>query len=122
MSTQTEPLRPTALCKDGPDRLRIDWNDGHRSVYTWKHLRAKCPCASCRDEHSQPADPFHVLSARELEAGPLLPVAINPMGYYAYQITWNDGHDSGIFTLEHLRELCQCEECLAKAAKSTAAS
>jgi DUF971 family protein len=121
MKTGTEPLRPKNLRKDGPDKLRIEWNDGHRSVYSWEHLRAKCPCASCRDEQAQPADPFRVLSTKELAAGPLAPVAITPMGYYAYQITWNDGHDSGIFTLEHLRELCQCDECLAKSAASNAA-
>jgi DUF971 family protein len=38
-----------------------------------------------------------------------------PVGHYAYKITWNDGHDTGIFTLEHLRELCQCAECLQRA-------
>ena len=30
---------------------------------------------------------------------------------YAYKIVWSDGHDSGIYTLEHLRSLCQCPQC-----------
>ena len=30
------------------------------------------------------------------------------------KITWSDGHDSGIYTLEHLRGSCQCAECQAK--------
>jgi DUF971 family protein len=34
-----------------------------------------------------------------------------PVGRYAYKIVWSDGHDSGIFTLEHLRALCSCAEC-----------
>ena len=42
---------------------------------------------------------------------PLAPVAMTPIGHYAYKITWSDGHDTGIFTLENLRELCQCPEC-----------
>ncbi len=31
-----QPLAPTALRKEGPDRLVIEWNDGHNSVYTWR--------------------------------------------------------------------------------------
>jgi DUF971 family protein len=30
------------------------------------------------------------------------------IGRYAYKIVWSDGHDTGIFTLEQLRELCRC--------------
>ncbi len=110
--TGSEALRPTALKKEGDERLRIDWNDGHQSVYSWRHLRSHCPCATCRDEQAQPADPLRILSTKELAAGPLAPVGMAPIGYYAYQITWNDGHDTGIYTLEHLRELCQCDACL----------
>jgi DUF971 family protein len=29
------------------------------------------------------------------------------VGRYAYKIVWSDGHDTGIFTLEHLRALCE---------------
>ncbi len=107
-----ESLLPVSLGKDGPDRLVIQWNDGHRSVYAWKHLRGNCPCAGCRDERSRPPDPFRILTPQELAPRPpLAPAAMTPVGRYAYKITWNDGHDTGIFTLEHLRELCQCPEC-----------
>ncbi len=105
------PLTPVALSKDGPDRLVIEWNDGHRSVYAWQHLRNHCPCAGCREEQQKPPDPFRVLKPAELQ--PLRPVAMAPVGRYAYKITWSDGHDSGIYTLEHLRALCQCAECRA---------
>jgi DUF971 family protein len=116
---RSEPLRPKALHKEGAERLIIDWNDGHRSVYSWQHLRTHCPCASCRDQRAQPPDPFRILSAKELTVGPLAPVAVTPIGHYAYQITWSDGHDTGIYTLEHLRELCQCDICT-KANQQTA--
>ena len=107
-----EALVPTALRKDGPDRLVIEWSDGHRSVYAWKHLRANCPCAGCRDEREKAPDPFRILKPNELVA--LAPVSMAPVGRYAYKIVWSDGHDSGIYTLETLRELCQCPECAAK--------
>jgi DUF971 family protein len=103
------PLMPVALGKEGDDRLVIQWNDGHRAVYFWTYLRKECPCAGCREERQKPPDPFHVLKPSEL--APLKPLRIEPVGRYAYKITWSDGHDSGIFTLEHLRALCQCPEC-----------
>jgi DUF971 family protein len=103
---------PVSLSKEGDDRLAVAWSDGHRSVYTWKHLRDHCPCAGCREERAQPPDPFRLLKPDELAPRPpLAPVSVAPVGYYAYKITWNDGHDTGLYTLETLRALCQCPEC-----------
>jgi DUF971 family protein len=113
MSTsRAESPRPVSLSKEGDDRLVIAWNDGHRSVHAWTHLRKECPCAACREERVKPPDPFRVLKPSELQ--PLRPLAVTPVGYYGYKIVWSDGHDSGIFTLENLRELCQCPECTKK--------
>ena len=39
------------------------------------------------------------------EMVPLAPASMVPMGRYAYKIVWSDGHDTGIYTLEYLREL-----------------
>src|SRR5207247_11039630 len=104
-------LQPAALRKEGNDLPIIDWQDGHRSRYTWKHLRDNCPCAGCREERLKPPDPFRILKPNELV--PLAPTAVTPIGQYAYKITWSDGHDSGIYTFETLRELCQCADCVA---------
>lgn len=106
---QASTLRPVALHKEGEDRLAIEWTDGHRSVHSWSTLRKHCPCAGCREEREQPPDPFRVLKPAELT--PLKPVSIMPIGYYAYKIVWSDGHDSGLFTLENLRRLCECPQC-----------
>jgi DUF971 family protein len=98
-----EPLRPVSLEKDGADALIIRWNDGVRSRYLWTELRKNCPCAGCNEERQQPPDPFRILKPSELV--PLKPVKIEPIGAYAYRITWSDGHDAGLFTLEKLRSL-----------------
>jgi DUF971 family protein len=45
------------------------------------------------------------VSEKEVAAGAPEPVRMSPRGHYAYQIVWNDGHDTGIFTLEQLRQL-----------------
>src|SRR5262249_17929663 len=106
---------PVALGRDGEDRLFINWSDGHHSIYTWKHLRENCPCASCREERSAPPDPSRFLTPAELTPKPA-PAALSMprVGHYAYKIVWNDGHDTGLYTLEILRELCQCPQCSRK--------
>ena len=105
------PLRPTAMRKDG-DHLVVEWNDGRRYRLSWAELRRQCPCAACREERQKPPDPFRVLKPSELT--PLAAVSMPRVGRYAYKIVWSDGHDTGIYTLEHLRALCQCPECLAR--------
>jgi DUF971 family protein len=107
--SQPSSLRPVALRKEGSERLVIDWSDGHTSVHTWTNLRKECPCAGCRDERDKPPDPFRVLKPSELL--PLTPVSLAPVGHYAYKIVWSDGHDTGLFTLENLRRLCECPQC-----------
>jgi DUF971 family protein len=97
-------LKPTFLRREG-DGLVIDWSDGIRTSVSWKVLRANCPCASCIEERSKPPNPLRILSAQEVAAGDPSPVKMLPRGYYAYQIVWNDGHDTGIYPLELLRQL-----------------
>ena len=116
MASARTALTPVALRKEGDTHLVIEWSDGHRGKYGWKHLREQCPCASCREERNKPADPFRILSDKELAPRPpLAPVSLTPVGHYAYKITWNDGHDTGIYTLDSLRQdLCECAECAAR--------
>jgi DUF971 family protein len=104
-SSPDSPM-PLAMRKEG-DSLVIEWSDGCTGKVSWKALRDDCPCAGCRDERQKPADPFRILKPAEI-AGPLAPVSMPRVGRYAYKIVWNDGHDTGIYTLEHLHELCQC--------------
>jgi DUF971 family protein len=96
--------KPISLKREG-DGLRIEWSDGLRTYATWLALRKACPCATCIDERGKPANPFRVLSDKEVAAGPPSPVGMKPVGSYAYQIQWNDGHSTGIYTLNILRQL-----------------
>jgi DUF971 family protein len=99
-------IKPLSVKRDGAG-LRIQWADNTTTFVAFRTLRQNCPCASCLDAKAKPANPFKVLSATEIAAGDPTPVAMKPVGHYAYQITWNDGHDAGIFTLEALRSLSQ---------------
>ncbi|MCS7021251.1 MAG: DUF971 domain-containing protein [Gemmataceae bacterium] len=97
---------PLALRREG-DGLRIEWNDGVVTFVRWQTLRENCPCASCVEERQRPPNPLRVLSPQEVAAGAPQPQGMTPVGRYAYQIVWNDGHATGIYTLERLRHLGQ---------------
>ena len=102
--SMTEP--PSAIRAIQSERvLDLAWEDGVEFQIPYRHLRANCPCASCLDERARPPDPFRVLTPQEAAAGPPAPTAMRPVGHYAYQITWNDGHDTGIYPVELLRKL-----------------
>jgi DUF971 family protein len=103
-----DELRPVSLKREG-DGLKIQWSDGATTTVSWRTLRSSCPCASCLEERSKPPDPFRILTPEEVAAGPPAPVAMTPVGHYAYQIKWNDGHDTGIYPLELLRKLSEAQ-------------
>ena len=97
---------PTHLELRGDDKLVITWDDRQVREYTFKELRDKCPCATCREKRGAPEKPpllLPVLTAAQLQ--PLGIADMRPVGNYAYLITFSDGHDTGIYTLEFLREL-----------------
>ena len=97
---------PTALKLTDDNRLLITYSDNVTRSYRVRELRDACPCATCREKRSAPpADPFKLpmLSTAELE--PLRIQGMKPVGNYAYTISFSDGHDTGIFTFELLREL-----------------
>ena len=95
--------------------IKIDWKDGHRSEYSLPFLRDECPCATCTGAHgtvpdksnySKPsADPFQMFK-------PVLKMEnVEPVGHYAVRIYWSDGHNTGIYSFERLREICPCAAC-----------
>jgi DUF971 family protein len=97
---------PTDLQLVDPEHLRIKWTDGQIREYTVRELREMCPCATCRERRTSPPPPpttLTVLSPAETQ--PLRIAAMQPTGRYAYSIHFSDGHDTGIYTLELLREL-----------------
>ena len=101
-------LRPVKLeLRDG-NRLSITWSDGERREMTVGELRKACPCATCREQRAAPPKPSGGLNVLSMaEARPLAIAGMKPVGNYAYSIAFSDGHDTGIYTLEFLRELGQ---------------
>jgi len=101
---------PTKIKLDaGNDTLSILWADGHASVYSYRELRDRCPCASCDEAggtHGQPPSLLPMLGVKALK-----PERAELVGRYAVQIYWNDGHSTGIYSFDYLRGLCPCPQC-----------
>ncbi|PIQ95383.1 MAG: hypothetical protein COV67_15160 [Nitrospinae bacterium CG11_big_fil_rev_8_21_14_0_20_56_8] len=80
--------------------LGIIWTDGKESRFNVKTLREKCPCANCIDEWS---------GEKRIKPGQIKdtirPVNIRSVGRYAIQISWNDGHDTGLYSHDYLQSL-----------------
>jgi DUF971 family protein len=83
-------------------RVVVRWADGHESIYPVDYLRSFCPCAMCQG-HS-PETRYLDLHDQEL-------VHLDAVGNYALGLTWQDGHNTGLYSFRLLRELCPCERC-----------
>ena len=114
IETQAEPEHIAISKSKG---IQIDWKDGHHSQYGLGYLRDECPCASCtgahgtapqRTDYSAPqSSPFQMFKPA------LKMLNVEPVGHYAIRIDWSDGHNTGIYSYEHLRKICPCAECKA---------
>lgn len=98
----------------------ITWADNHSSHYDFPYLREECPCATCNEKRGEE----HQHSGGKAKppiSSPALPMfkpkiraqSATQVGNYAVQISFNDGHNTGIFSYEHLRTICPCAECAA---------
>ena len=46
-----------------------------------------------------------------VRAGEIQVAEVKPLGRYAVNFVWSDGHDSGIYSFDYLRGLCPCPAC-----------
>jgi DUF971 family protein len=90
--------------------LHISWSDGHESLHGYEPLRKACPCAWCAGEGGYPGNLTSdtVLSEQETTL-----YELKLVGRYGLSPVWGDGHNTGIYTYERLREICECDECSA---------
>lgn len=99
--------------------IKIDWKGGHHSDYPLGYLRDECPCASCTGAHG--TEPLKTNYAAEAASTELFPMykptlkmlSVEEVGGYAIKISWSDGHNTGIYSFDHFRKICPCEECKA---------
>lgn len=80
--------------------LGMLWDSGENTQIPFADLRFECACAECVDEWTRQRK-----MTRERVASDIRPLSIEPVGRYAIQISWSDGHKTGIYTFESLYEL-----------------
>ena len=98
--------------------MEIEWKDGHRSAYTFQWLREACPCATCNEAREKQGRAPGQTAPETPGALPLFKPAVKPtrtegVGRYAIRFAWNDGHETGIYSWDYLRQHCPCAECRA---------
>ena len=118
------PAKVRVLLTEGKG-LEIDWQDGHKSAWSFAWLRDACPCATCvderRNEGRRPGQPkSKSAELLPMYKPPAKPASAHPVGRYALQFNWLDGHSSGVYSWEYLRRNCQCPECRFEATQSSA--
>lgn len=85
--------------------LTVEWADGSTSYYSIAYLRKMSPSADMRELREQmKRNPLTVLPARG-GSGELTATHAELVGNYAIKIRFSDGHDTGIFSWEYLREI-----------------
>lgn len=108
MKTMTSTLAPKHLDVKRDRGITIEWQDGGTSFYAVPYLRKMSPSAEqkqLRDELA--ANPLAILPANAVgkPGEKLTIVGVVPVGRYAIKITFSDGHDTGIYSWEYLREI-----------------
>ncbi len=91
--------------------VEVTWADGHASSYSFAYLRDNCPCAMCNDERAKAASAGARTAAFPMYKPRVTAKSAKPVGNYAVQIDYSDGHATGIYSFAHLREICPCENC-----------
>jgi DUF971 family protein len=112
----TDVTTPVDIRVDKKRLLYVEWRDGHKSRYPLGYLRKICPCATCNDLRQKLSEPKPAPHAGGGFVGlTVLPDTapkavgsseireVNPVGRYALQFEWGDGHDSGIYSFDFLR-------------------
>ncbi len=90
------------------NELAVKWDNGEESFIRLEKLRGACPCAGCKGEtdimgtlyknHGQP------LTAKAFEL-----VKFFTVGGYAIQPVWADGHNTGIYSFDYLRQVASAK-------------
>lgn len=81
-------------------QLELGFSDGSHFSFSAEFLRVHSPSAELRGHGNQP--PKLVVDKEDVTI-----TAIRPVGHYAMQLVFSDGHDSGIYSWSWLQELGQ---------------
>lgn len=102
---------PVSIEREADAAIVITWSDNRVTRWSVVKLRKSCPCATCREkkrgeaaETKSAGKPPMLPVLSPAEARPLRIESMRPVGSYAYNIAFSDGHSSGIYPFALLRE------------------
>jgi DUF971 family protein len=96
-------MRPTDLQQIG-NELAIKWPDGAESFIALEKLRRQGPCAGCQGEVDILGN-LYKNPEQKMSPAAFQLIRIARVGGYAVQPFWADGHATGIFSFDYLRQL-----------------
>jgi DUF971 family protein len=92
-----------------PNEMAIKWADDTETFIPFETLRRFCPCASCMGEKDIFGTTYRP-PQRPYGNGAFDLTRIVPVGSYAIQPAWGDGHHSGIYSWEWLQQIDQAQK------------
>ncbi len=85
-------------------KLQIKWSEENEIIIDIKFLRDECPCASCKGETIL-LKTYRPAKISSTNPDQYKIINITPVGEYAIQISWKDGHNTGIYSWDYLIKL-----------------
>ncbi len=98
-------MRPVDIQHIGQE-LAIKWEDGHESFIPLEKLRRSCPCAGCKGEMDVMGN-LYKAPEQKLTPAAFQLRQIVPIGTYAVQPVWADGHATGIYSFDYLLKVAE---------------
>lgn len=86
--------------------LILSYSDGNEKSITLQYLRDECPCAGCKGETIL-LRTFKPSGPRIITPDSYKVASITPVGDYAIQIAWKDGHTTGIYSWDYIQTLLE---------------
>lgn len=84
--------------------LAVEWQDGETNAIPLPWLRANCPCATCRTAREEKGQSSDILELSSKPPPSAEVVGIEMVGGYAFRLSWQDGHNTGIYAFSWLYE------------------
>jgi DUF971 family protein len=100
-AARRQAIEPREISQESDTRLSITWADEKVCGYEAARLRRACPCAQCVNEWTgeRTLKPESISDEVEIKD-------VTVVGRYALNFRWSDGHETGIYSFQYLRDLC----------------
>jgi len=105
VAQRRQAIEPREISQESETSLRITWADGRVCEYPAAMLRRACPCAQCVNEWTGERTLKPGAVSDEVEIADL-----SIVGRYALNFRWSDAHETGIYSFQYLRDLCEHSE------------